>query len=96
MVDKTLRNIIKNTQGGLYLIAITFIVIIVGGIAYTFSYYLYNQFYTAIQPQLNLTVTGTNSVAFAVNLWDSIPFIIMIVVGFFLYTEFQRRRADEY
>ncbi|MFH1328374.1 MAG: hypothetical protein ABIH76_05990 [Candidatus Bathyarchaeota archaeon] len=93
--NRKLRNLLKDKRGSLYLVAIAFITIIIGGIAYTVSYFIYNNFYAAIQPQLNLTVQGTESVQFAVNLWDSIPFLIMIVVAFYLYTNFQRREAEQ-
>ncbi|MFH1328618.1 MAG: hypothetical protein ABIH76_07260 [Candidatus Bathyarchaeota archaeon] len=93
--NKKLRNLLKDERGSLYLVAIAFITIIIGGIAYTVSYFIYNNFYAAIQPQLNLTSTGTDSVAFAVNLWDSIPFLIMVVIAFYLYTNFQRSESGQ-
>lgn len=85
---------VRNKSGSLYSVALAIIAVFAGGIAYTFAYYVYNRFYVAVQPQLDLSVQGTSSLQFANNLWDSMPLIFIIVIGFYLYTVLQRRREE--
>ena len=82
-------------KGSLYLVALAFIAIFIGGLAWIIGYYVYQKFYSAIQPELNLSSQGAQSVTFAGNLWDSLGLIIVIVAIFYLFTQLQRRRLEE-